>query len=221
MGGNIEKYAPELEQGAALFPYLLSKCMRSRYAWAMERISESACTRVLEIGGYLTPLPSLETFGMTPHNVSLYVNVDLSAQHAAVEQIPAGVHNTGPSSFAATLPLTLAEFEPFLATHVQQPFDCVLGLGLGRVSREDASAFSAVIKSAQLVVLETPRCNKELEGIIDAEPLLSTAGLARAKEHTTDCKDDAETRALYHFTDGDGLPLGASCLEREIVVYRD
>ena len=131
MGGNIEKYAPELEQGAALYPYLLSKCMRSRYAWAMERISESACTRVLEIGGYLTPLPSLETFGVTPHNVSLYVNVDLSARHAAVEQIPAGVHQTGPSSFAATLPLTLAEFEPFLATHVQQPFDCVLGLGLG------------------------------------------------------------------------------------------
>ena len=97
----------------------------------------------------------------------------------------------------------------------------MLGVGLGRVAREDASAFSAVIKSAQLVVLETPRCNKELEGIIDAEPLLSTAGLTRVKEHTTDCKDDAETQALYRFTDGDGLPLGASCLERDIVVYKE
>ena len=101
----------------------------------------------------------------------------------------------------------------------------MLGLGLGRVSREDASAFSAAIKSARLVVLETPRCNKELEGIMDAEPLLSTAGLARVKEHTTDCKDDEETRALYYTdttaTDGDGLPFGASCLERDIVVYKD
>jgi len=47
---------------SATWGYLKTSCLQKRQDWVMQRFHDTSCQKVLEIGGYLTPLPKTQVF---------------------------------------------------------------------------------------------------------------------------------------------------------------
>lgn len=180
-------------QSTPTWQYLQTKCLRQRYEIAAMQMQRFGCSRVLEVGGYTTPLTEAEHF----KKGAVYVNVDPSVDATKVKREGDFVE--------MHLPVTLAEFLEATRVHKQpdvsilsEPFSCVLVLGAWYLhfrTEADQSAFKTVAGEADLVILESPE-SVHYQGLTIGTPILQSVGHHQADQLFVDCRTDEEAVKL-------------------------
>jgi len=177
-----------------MWKYLATPCMQERYNVAADRLGKADCRRVLEVGGYISPIVDNAHF----ERGELYVNVDPSTSH---------VEGKVEGSFARlSVPLTLQDFVATLSSNknttglssIHEPFDCALILGAWGVhfgTEEDKQAFATAVKRAKMVIIESPEC-VGFSGIRFGGDILAKEGFTSTEKKTIDCNGDKESVAL-------------------------
>eukprot|EP00929_Paragymnodinium_shiwhaense_P118769 TRINITY_DN90688_c0_g1_i1.p1 TRINITY_DN90688_c0_g1~~TRINITY_DN90688_c0_g1_i1.p1 ORF type:complete len:446 (-),score=100.29 TRINITY_DN90688_c0_g1_i1:313-1650(-) len=200
------------------FEYLGTSCMQERVHWAAEQLKAFRCRRILEVGGFRTPLPSIVHPEHLPGELELYVDVDPSAEATKLENysVPSG-----------TFQLILDEFRGpkngGRKPHYGKDFDCYLQLGTSSQnigSDDKKQAMENAMVSSNTVVVEFPFSNAES---MDKEllPLMDRAGFAVESEHVVNCSQDQESLDKRDpEVDCGGSNDNTSCLVRQIVVYK-
>eukprot|EP00929_Paragymnodinium_shiwhaense_P103771 TRINITY_DN6751_c0_g1_i1.p1 TRINITY_DN6751_c0_g1~~TRINITY_DN6751_c0_g1_i1.p1 ORF type:complete len:293 (-),score=81.42 TRINITY_DN6751_c0_g1_i1:115-993(-) len=203
-GGNEHKYE-----------YLSTKCMKKRAFWAAEQFKAAGCGRILEVGGYSTPLPSVVDDADLPDDLELYVDVDPSAKETKLESF-------SKKFSTATLKIILDEFrertkkDPAKTAHIGNSFDCFLMLGTTAQNIGDETskvALKDAIGQAKMAIIEFPSSNPDTPGHF--LPVMEDAGMAKSATHRVDCADDEESVARK----GEGCGENNVCLTRNMVVY--
>eukprot|EP00929_Paragymnodinium_shiwhaense_P034924 TRINITY_DN18953_c0_g1_i1.p1 TRINITY_DN18953_c0_g1~~TRINITY_DN18953_c0_g1_i1.p1 ORF type:complete len:363 (+),score=106.23 TRINITY_DN18953_c0_g1_i1:89-1177(+) len=201
------------------FEYLNTTCLLQRAKWAAKQFSKAGCTRLLEVGGYLTPFPKA-TEGAEDEwdkNLEIYVNVDPSAKETKIEDF-------GKNYAAVTLQLVLKEFADALKDNKGMhklaenlPFDCFLMLGVWDTqvgSEEKRAALSEVVKHAKMAILESPQSDPN--GRKYSEPVMKDSGFSIIEEKTVDCSQDEDALKKNQNDENYKLPS----LRRDMVLYQ-
>jgi len=191
------------------YEYLGAKCLFQRSKWAAKTFKEAGCKRILEVGGYSSPLPSVVEADEMPDDMEFYMDVDPSANESKLEDFS----DDFPT---ATFQIILSEF----VMHdkpVGKSFDCFLMLGTTaqNVGTSDkAKALTDALGTAKLAILEYPSSNPDTPGLMT--PPVEEAGLKKTDTHMVDCSSDKEAVEKKDPECGSGN----ACLKRNIVVYK-
>jgi len=126
-----------------------STCMQSRSKYAARKATKLRCKKVIEFGGFETPLSRAWTeMHTTPSQ--LYVNIDPAATRMDVHEDAEGHRNVQfPFTFQAYMDPKFQKEFPELANP-----DCVVILGMCWESDADIPQFLTLFEHAHLVVVE-------------------------------------------------------------------
>jgi len=187
----------------ASWKYLQTECLQLRQDWVVHRFANESCQAVLEIGGYLTPLPKTKYFAEAAMSIALYLNVDPSVQEAGWQLLNYSEVSHATQTYRVDLPITLEEFTA-MPSAADVEFDCVVMLGawhlqLGNGTGSAAAAFKHVAKAAGIVVIESPE-SVHMEGLTIARPLMRELGFSEEPERLVDCTQDNEAKPLASMT---------------------
>jgi len=197
------------------YQYLSTSCMQQRAEWAAEKFKEQGCKRVLEVGGFHTPLPKIVEPEDIP-DVELYVDVDPSADKSKVTRF--GNH-TFPS---VSLQIILDEFRAHKKkdkaelTHMGIAFDCFLMLGTTAQNVGDEpkkKALKDAVAKSKIAIIEYPSSNPDTPGHFMS--VMQDAGMTKSDVHQVDCKDDSDAISKK----GEGCGENNACLTRNMVVF--
>lgn len=204
--------------GDKKFKYLKTKCLKQRAERAAKRFESQNCKAVLEVGGYLTPLPEAVESKAWARDLDLYVDVDPSSDATQKED------SFGNGEFqAATLQVILGEFvkdtlsgQSLHSTMPVEHFDCFLMLGTWRMQVGDdtkQAALTGALTGVKLAILEYPKSDDEAQEM--AEKAITRAGLEKELEHIVDCSSDEEAKGMTDKVSGDK----SAALVRKVVTY--
>eukprot|EP00929_Paragymnodinium_shiwhaense_P110019 TRINITY_DN76703_c0_g1_i1.p1 TRINITY_DN76703_c0_g1~~TRINITY_DN76703_c0_g1_i1.p1 ORF type:complete len:291 (+),score=95.50 TRINITY_DN76703_c0_g1_i1:101-973(+) len=228
--GNEEKFDPEREALSAIretemqggaggqerkYGYLGTKCLWQRSEYAAKIFKEHGCKRVLEVGGYSSPLPKVVAKESLPETLEMYIDIDPSANKTMEEDFTEALPT-------ATLQLLLDEFRIGESSkHIGRIFDCFLMLGTTRQnigSDDKKKALADAVALAKVAILEYPSSNMDTPGLMK-EPVEDTAKLKQDSTHMVDCSSDAEAvEEIKKHNENCGE--GYACLKRNMVVYK-
>merc|ERR1719310_1228726 len=201
------------------FQYLGTQCMQERVRWAASVMTDYRCKRILEVGGFRTPLPEAIKKKKLPKELELYVDVDPSAEETKEEDFGNGI----PS---ATFQLLLDEFRGpeagGLSPHYGKDFDCFLGLGtsLQNIGDEQSKqAYQDALVSSNIAIIEYPFSNKQSmnEQFI---PLLDRSGFSEEAEFIVNCSTDKDSKKKRDKEVPCGGDDNIDCLVRRAVLFK-
>ena len=198
---------------SASWKYLQTECLQQRQDWVVHRFANESCQQVLEIGGYLTPLPETKYFPEAAKSIALYLNVDPSVQKAGWQLLNYSEVSHATKTYRVDLPVTLEEFIA-MPSAIGVEFDCIVMLGawhmqLGNGTDQRAAAFAQATKAAKIVVIESPE-SVNMEGVTLARPLLKGLGFNEGPESLVNCTGDDAAEKLA------GMP---GMLKRHMVAF--
>jgi len=222
--GDSKKFSPdrdvlakiretEMSGGASgskrKYDYLGAECLFGRSKWAAKQFKEHGCKRILEVGGYSSPLPKVVDKSDLPEDLELYADVDPSSNQTTIEDFSSKFQSI-------TFQLVLDEFR-MNGKPIGKVFDCFLMLGTTaqNVGTDDKKkALQDALERAKLAILEYPSSNPDTPGLMT--PPVEAAGLKKSTTHTVDCSEDKEADEKKDPECGEGN----ACLKRNIVVYK-
>eukprot|EP00929_Paragymnodinium_shiwhaense_P120787 TRINITY_DN92842_c0_g1_i1.p1 TRINITY_DN92842_c0_g1~~TRINITY_DN92842_c0_g1_i1.p1 ORF type:complete len:310 (-),score=97.46 TRINITY_DN92842_c0_g1_i1:159-1088(-) len=206
------------------YKYLGTTCMQQRANYSAEVFANAGCKRILEVGGFHTPLPTIVDKSKMPSTLQMYVDVDPSAEKTKIEDFCKGAN--GKPYACLTLQIILDEFRAKKkgsdeVVHIGTAFDCFLMLGTTaqNVGTPDKKkALHDAISTAHMAIIEWPSSNPDTPGHF--EGVVEQAGMAKddSLSKVVDCRDDEEAKKAK----GENCGISAAddeCLERNIYVY--